>query len=121
MENFFHNDDFYHDVDNFLDQLEIDEKNVNDLPEDYTEEIEHTTEEKIFQVDINIFIDAVMNDCQSSEDRFPEDTEGIDEQIKKAIIASIDIAKLNELLPSLHYMNGIKETFTKSDFVNFCK
>ena len=119
MENFFYGDYFCDGIEDLLERLDIDADNVNDLPEDYTEEIEHTTEEKIFTVELNIISDVVMSVCEDNEDRFPEDSDSVDKKITNAIKASV--AKLNELLPSLHYMNGIKETFTKSDFVNFCK
>ena len=118
MENFYHNDNFYYDLESFIDRVEDNEGcDIKDLPEDWHDQIEETTLEKVFKMDIEFVVDAIMEGTYKWSDRLPEDSESTDKQIARAIRSSIDIPKLNSLLPSLYYPNGEKTVITKEDLI----
>lgn len=121
MENFFYCDNFYSDISDLMDELEIDEDNVNDLPGDWEVEVEDTTKEKIFVFEKQSVSDAIIETTDRWEERFPEESESTFKQIESAIKAGIDIDKINELLPSLYYANGEMSIITKDDLIGWCK
>lgn len=118
MENFFYNDSFYSDLGDLIAYLDIEPKLLED---DWIIECEKTTLEKIFVMDKKWITDIIVSNTDIWEDRFPEDSDDLFKRIEKAINDSINIDKLNENLPSLYYMNGIKFQITKEDIIEYCK
>lgn len=121
IENFFYNDTFYPELDYLMQDFEIDENELPDLPDDWEIEVEETSKEKIFVLTKEFIVDHILTATDNWEDRFPEDDDNTFKQIEKAIIAGIDIDKINDLLPSLYYVNGKKYIITKNDLINWCK
>jgi len=118
MENFFCNDNFYHDLESFIDRVvDNEECEIKDLPEDWHDQIEETTLEKTFKMDIEFAVNAILLQCDKWSDRLPEESKDTDEQIATAIRSSIDIPKLNCMIPSLYYPNGEKTVITKEDLI----
>ena len=120
-ENFFWNEYFCTDIDCLLMHLELEEEEIYELEDDYKIECQETTLEKMFVVDKDFIVNAVSNQTDRWEDRFPEDSDDLFEQINKAIESAIDIDKLNEGIPSLYYANRKTFFITKQDLIDYCK
>ena len=117
MQNFFYNDNFYSDLGELIDYLELEPETLED---DWIINCKETTLQKIFVMKKEFAIDAIVSQTDIWEDRFPEYSEDLFTRIEKAIGDAIDIDKLNEGLPSLHYANGTKFHITKADIVEYC-
>lgn len=119
MENFFYNDKFYSDLDELISDLDLENDGaIALLEEDWKITVEDSKLEKIFKLEEKFVINAVLEQTDKWEERFPEDSDHTFEQIEKAIKDSIDIDKLNSLLPELYYLNGEKFEITKQDLLN---
>ena len=117
MENFFYDDRFFTDIEDLMTELDINKETISDLEDDWEITCEETTLEKIFVIKKEFATDAIVNQTDTWEDRFPEDSDNLFKQIKSAIENAIDIDKLNEGLPSLYYPNGKKFKIKKADLV----
>lgn len=118
MEDFFVDDEFYSDLGEWL-QDRYDDEEVRQLPEDYSFEVRPGKLEKIFNIKIDDVVDFITTHTDRWEDRFPEFADSTFDKIKKAIIGSVDIDKMNELLPSLYYPTTEKAIVTKKDLVDY--
>lgn len=118
--NFFWNEYFCTDIDDLFMHLELEEEEIAELEDDYKIECQETTLEKMFVVDKDFIVNAVSNQTDRWEDRFPEDSDDLFENINNAIESAIDIDKLNEGIPSLYYANGKTFFITKQDLINYC-
>ena len=124
MENFFYHDIFHHDMSTLIEDLELaddddDVESIKKLPDDYFIIVQGTTLEKIFTMKEDFVVNAIVEQTDTWEERFPEDSDDLFEKIKNAIKQSIDINKMNELLPELHYANGKKIKITKQDLLDY--
>jgi len=113
MENFFIEDKFYSDLSDFAD--EYSEEEIEEMSDDTEWTAQGSDLEPIFQLDKHNLFDILYN-CH--EDRFPEDSDEIDEQIKTVFNGMIDFDKLNESLPKLYYPNCEFFKITKADLVD---
>jgi len=120
MENFFYDDRFCSDISDLMDVFDIDDENLAELEDDWLVTCEETTLEKMFVIKKDFAVKAIVNQTDTWEDRFPEESDDLFKQIEKAIGDAIDIDKLNEGLPSLYYPNGKKFKVTKADLVEYC-
>lgn len=117
MENFFYNEIFHSDLGELIDYLDYDEDN---LPDDGTViKIELSKLEKVITVTDDFIVDAVLRATDQFDDRFPEDSEDVMEQIGDAIKKVIDIDRLNGLLPELYYPSGKFIEVTKQDILDY--
>lgn len=118
---FFIDENFYTDLGDLMTGYEIDEDKVEELPDDWAVNVEEASLEKIFTLKEDFVIDAIMDSTDPWEERFPEESDSTFEKIRNAVKQSIDIKKMNDLLPSLYYPNGKKSVITKADLVEWCK
>lgn len=97
------------------------DEDVKALEDDWEIEAEETTLEKIFKADEKFIIDSIVSNTDKWEDRFPDPNNDEREfaQIRNAIRESIDVEKMNSLLPELHYANGKKFKITKKDLLEY--
>lgn len=103
--------------------MEFEQDDVEALPDDFEQETELSTLEPVFKnIEIEWLKDTLC-ECMlyDFEERLPEDTEAIEKEIKAAIEASIDLDKLNSMLPKLYYPNGTKGKITKQDLLDYFK
>ena len=54
------------------------------------------------------------------DDNLSQESEISFNQAEEAVKASVDLEKLNSLLPKLYYANGIKAYLTKQDLLDAC-
>lgn len=123
MENFFVDDKFHSDLESLMSDMGInDDDDIKALEEDWSVDCEESTLEKMFQVDEKFIVDSIVCQTDKWEDRFPDPDNDEREfaQIKKAIRESVDIEKMNSLLPELYYPNGKKFKITKKDLLEYC-
>src|SRR5688572_12229702 len=106
MEPFFIDESYYSEVEDYLIDHELEKEDVEKLPDDWSIRVDAAELQPIFVLKEGWLIDAIIDSIDSFEDRFPEDSDETFEKIKKAIKESVDINKLNELLPKLWYPNG---------------
>jgi len=117
---FFIDDKFYMEMCDYLDDMDLDDDEIKNLPEDWNEEIELAAEEPIFNPNKD-FIDRIAEKCIDwYDDRFPEDDyDGrVHLKMKNAIESSIDLNKLKSELPVLYYPNKTKIMITKQDLLD---
>ncbi len=118
MENFFYDDKFCSDLSDLFDIFDIDDENIAELPDDWSATCEETTLEKMFEIKKDFAVNAIVEQTDTWEERFPEESDDLFKRIKKAISDAIDIDKLNEAIPSLYYANGKKFVITKQDLID---
>jgi len=121
MENFFIDENFYSEVEDYLIDLELEKEDVEKLPDDYQVKVNEAELQPIFVLKEQWIVDAICEQTDHFEERFPEESDKVFEQIKTAIRKSIDVNKLNELLPKLYYPNGKKGILTKQDLLTACE
>lgn len=112
MENFFYSDKFYSDICELLEDLEISDEDVKDLPDDYI----LACKESILEPMVTLSTDWIMD--RINEERFPEDNDRIMDDLCKAI-NSIDYEKVNVLIPKLYYESRVKFNLTKKDLLDY--
>lgn len=122
MENFFVDEYFFSTIDDYLAHQEIDfgdaKEWVESLNDDWYEDVELATEEKIFTPSENEIVECIEEYLRNwNEDRYPEDSERIDKKVREAIEKSFSINKLNDSLPTMYYPNGKRERITKKDLL----
>jgi hypothetical protein len=120
MEPFFIEENFYSKVEDYLIDHELEKDDVDKLPDDWEIKVNDAELQPIFVLKEDWVIDQIVENTDHFEERFPEDSDKIFEDIKKAIKQSLDINKLNELLPKLWYPNGKEVSLTKQDLLDAC-
>ncbi len=116
--NFFIEEKFYSGIDVLIDDILYDEDcEIEDLDENYEIEIGLTDLEPIFKLEMDFVVSTIMQNTDRWAERFPESDDDLDKEIEEAIKASIDIDKLNSLLPKLYYPNGKYKKLTKKDLL----
>ena len=119
MEYFFYNDDFCDDLSDLMCRLDMDEDDLEALPDDWSVNCEATTLEKSMVFKTEKTVDFFMDQVENNLERLPEDYHDTWEKIKKAATDAIE--KLNEAMPSFYYPNGQKFVVTKADLIEWCK
>ncbi len=120
MENFFIDETFYTDFSDLMDEMEIEEDNIHELPDDWSQKIQLSKLEKIFTLDKKFVADAIMQKTDTWEERFPEDpSDRFMKKIEMAIENGIDIDKMNALIPELYYPINEFVTITKKDLIEW--
>ncbi len=120
MENFFIDEKFYSDLSDLMDEMEIEEDNIHELPDDWSQKIQLSKLEKIFTLDKKFVADAIMQKTDTWEERFPEDpSDKFMKKIEMAIENGIDIDKMNALIPELYYPINEFVTITKKDLIEW--
>ena len=116
MENFFVDDTFYDDIGSLMEDLDLfEEQDVENLDgATFSVDCVESTFEPLVTLSYDWIVDRV------NEERFPEESDRIDEQFNKAINA-IDFDKVNSMMPKLYYPTRKKFTLTKEDFLNYIK
>lgn len=125
MENFFIDDRFYYNIEDLIEYLELnEEEELKNLPDDYEQEAIEGSLEAVFTLTKDWIVDTIIQRTDQFEGRFPDPIDDDDEKtfnaIKNAIKESIDIDKLNSLIPKLWYGNGKKFKITKKDLLAYC-
>lgn len=120
MEPFYVEDKFYSEIEDYLIDVELEKEDIEKLPDDYKVDVLVGSLEKIFVLKKDRVVDAIVDMTDTWEERFPEDSHDVFEKIKKAISESIDIDKMNSLLPSLYYPTGEDGVITKQDLLAAC-
>ncbi len=116
--NFIFVDTFCEDLSNLMDELNItDEKQINDLEDDWTRKVELTTLEPMFVLTADDLADQLNN---THDDRYSEDAPEHD-KIIAALNACVDFEKLNSMIPKLCYPSNEFLLVTKNDLIEYCK
>ncbi len=119
MENFFYEDRFCSELSDLMDVFDITEENIKDLDENWSVSVMASKLEKIFQFEQKFVVDAIVQQTDTWEERFPEESDSTFEAIEKAIKAGIDIDKINSLLPSIWYPTDGEFIITKQDLIDY--
>lgn len=119
MNPFFIEDQFYSSIEDYLIDHELEKEDVEKLPDDFKLEVMDTSL-PIFVLKEHFVVDAIVQCTDSFEERFPEDSDKVFVDIKEAIKQSIDMEKLNSLLPKLWYPIDKTVTITKEDLLDAC-
>ena len=112
MENFFYEDEFYSELSDLLDRLDLNDEDIADLPDDYKLECKESVLEPL----VTLTSDWVSENI--SEERFPEDNDSISYKVSKAL-EQIDFTKANEMMPKLYYATRTKFVITKKDILDY--
>lgn len=117
MEHFFIEDEFYGDLDDYINGFE--EGEIEELPDDWSIRVQESKSEKCFMLSMNRIVDTIMDDVfDSFDDRMPIENEYEINEIRNAIISGIDVQTINDSLPSYYYPAGYA-TITKQDLLDF--
>lgn len=121
FQHFFVDDKFYTELGDLMDDLEIDDDSIKDLPENWSHKVDLTTLAPMFELEPKRFVDDVIELLiDKHEDRSSEDGDEWD-RLQKALSASIDFEKIKASIPKLYYINGKSYTITKQDLIDYCK
>lgn len=113
MDNFFYDDEFYSELGDLLEDLEIGEDNAPLLPDDYCLNCVASVKEPIFELNADWIGERI------DEERFPEESEDISTRIQKVLNANIDFEKVNAALPKLYYPTKEKFKITKQNIIEY--
>lgn len=116
-ENFFIDDKFYNEIVDYIEDNDYDKEEIEKLPDDWKVAIRLSNYEPIFQFTMDWLVERIIRETDYFEDRFPEDSEVVDTQIENAIRQSVDLEKLNSLLPKLYYPSDKTDVLTKQDLL----
>ena len=115
MENFFYDDVFCSDLYDFISRFDFD--SYNDVPDDFKEEVALSKLQPIIKdLDIDSIVEGLFEDNQ---DRFSEDYDIEEAEIKQALRQSIDFEKFKELCPKLHYVTKETAHILKKDLETY--
>lgn len=121
MENLFDDELFFTDLSDLMEYYNIEEDELNNLDDDWSQTLQTSTLEPIFQLTEDFVIDSIMEKIEIWEERFPEESERSLKELMEAIKSGIDINKINENIPKLYYPNSKKVTITKQTLIDWCK
>ena len=110
MENFFYNDKFYSDLGELCDDLDLDDKAITELPDDWSIEATESKCEKIAVITPRFISQAI------DDDRWPEDDDNIYRKVIKAL-EIIDFAAVNSAMPDLYYDTHKPFAITKANII----
>lgn len=116
-ENFFIDDKFYNETLDYIEDNDYDNEEIEKLTDDWKVVIRLSNYEPIFQFTMDWLVERIIRETDYFEDRFPEDSEVVDTQIENAIRQSVDLDKLNSLLPKLYYPSDKTGVLTKQDLL----
>ena len=125
MTAFFIEDEFHEDIDSLVHSMGLDEEEFFDLDPDWEVEAIEASLEKIFVLEKEELVSIVsqkIEELHSDSERYPDsECDFVDTQkaIKNAIAQSIDIDKLNSLLPELWYPTNKKIVIKKADLAEY--
>ena len=108
------NDSFFKDIDGVIDHvIYTEDKEIEELPDDYTIEVECCDLEPIFQLDslklYEILCDLFGERCSEDGDEWGD--------VEHVLKRHIDFEALNKDIPELWFPNGKVETFTKAQLI----
>lgn len=114
MENFFYNNDFYRDLESFIQEAFEDEDEIQELEDDK----EFLCKGSFLEPIITISAEWITN--RIDDDRFSESNSDDEcEKTTKILDDNIDYDKINALLPKLYYENyRDRFTITKQDLID---
>lgn len=116
-ENFFIDDKFYNEIVDYIEDNDYDNEEIEKLTDDWKVVIRLSNYEPIFQFTMDWLVERIIRETDYFEDRFPEDSDVVDTQIENAIRQSVDLEKLNSLLPKLYYPSDKTGVLTKQDLL----
>lgn len=120
MENFFIDENFYSDVEDYIEDLGLTEEEILNLDDDWSIRCEYTRLEKICQLDKGEVSDLIYNYILNHfEHRLPEDNGEFDVKLEKVILNNLDLSSVNEKMPELYYQTGEFFELTKQDLVDY--
>jgi hypothetical protein len=114
MENLLYENKFYNELEDLLIELEIDEDNMKQLEDDWQIKVQLSEEKLPFELDAELIAGKIVDNFDF---RIPDEQSY--EDVKRAIIESIDIVKLKEKLPRFMYPTNVFETITKADLIKY--
>jgi len=114
MENFFYNNDYFTDLEDFIEKVFDDEDEIQDLEDDKEYLCKGSTFEPILKLSAEWIAERI------DDDRFSENnSDGEIEEISEILEKNIDYEKINALMPKLYYENyRDRFTITKQDLLN---
>jgi hypothetical protein len=125
MTAFFIEDEFHEDIDSLVHSMGLDEEEFFELDPDWKVEAVEAKLEKIFVLEKEELVRAIsqkIEQLHSDSERYPDSELGYVEtvkSIKNAVTQSIDVDKLNSLLPELWYPTNKKIVITKADLAEY--
>lgn len=114
MENIFHDDEFYRELEDLLEELELDKESIEELPEDYELWIEESVLQPLVTFDPHYIIERI-GDERFSENNVDDEYDKISNALKK----HVDFEALNAAIPKLYYPTRKKHKFTKKDLLEY--
>lgn len=112
MENFFYDDEFYSEVGDLLNHLDIEEDKLHELQEDWQIECVESDLQPIITLSADWIHERI------SENRFTENGNE-SEELYRILEQYIPFDKINSLIPKLYYPTRKKFTITKQDLINY--
>lgn len=116
-ENFFIDDKFYNEIVDYIEDNDYDNEEIEKLTDDWKVVIRLSNYEPIFQFTMDWLVERIIRETDYFEDRFPEDSAVVFTEIENAIRQSVDLDKLNSLLPKLYYPSDKTHFLTKQDLL----
>ena len=116
-----YNDSYYDELINLIEDLYPNETDITELDDDFSILVEDCSLRKIFVADEKLARRIGSDVSEWKDDLLPEEADDTIDQIIKAVVASIDLDKMNALLPELWYPNGDKYEVTKQEMLEEIK
>lgn len=105
---------YFNDIDDVIDHvIYTEEKELEELPDDYTIEVGCCDLEPIFQLDSQKLYEILFDVFEERSSEYGDEWDKVEPILKK----HIDFESLNKDIPSLWFPNGEVETFTKAQLI----
>lgn len=110
MIDFFYDDKFFCDLGELCDHLDLDDKAIAELPDDWSIEVTESVCEKVAEITPRMISGAI------DDDRWPEESDNTYRKVIEAL-STIDYASINAAMPELYYDSQKSLTITKNDLL----
>lgn len=110
MENFFIDDEFFSDLESYMNSRDIDEDNI---PDDYSEGAVYGDLQRMYNFSIDWIFDRL------NEERDDEEGNG-GEKLTKILNDNINFDAINEAMPKFWYATKNKFVISKQDLLDYC-
>ena len=117
MEKFYIGDRFFNDIGDYVEFLGLDEEEIENLPNDWEEEIELSEKKPFCQIDSTYLYEKLMEDFIDNEDIVNDTT--FEKNLKILLGSYIDFKSLNEKMLPLYFPTNKKYTLKKEDLKGY--
>ncbi len=110
MENFFYDDEYYHSIEDLIDENDLEDL-IQDAPDDWKIEVYQGIEQPAIKLSVDWIIDRI------SAENLTNDGD-VWEEVERVLSRNIDFERINARMPRLWFISREKHVITKQDILD---